>query len=147
LDGASVSVGSIQAPADVTGLYRIMLDPGQYTATVTLTGFKTDIAPVTIPVGGTLVHDVRLTRMALGSITGTVTDDTGAALGATVAIPGASTRTGVDGSFTLAKVQPGTYKATASAGPHFTTDTETVTVNEGQPTVVNFILTLKSSVF
>ena len=62
---------------------------------------------------------------------------------ATVAIPGASTRTDADGSFTVANVPPGTYEATASAGRHYTADTETVTVNEGQATAVNFILTLK----
>jgi Carboxypeptidase regulatory-like domain len=125
-------------------MQRSSLDPGQYAETVTLTGFRTNVASVTIPVGGRLVHDVTLARAVLGSITGTVTDDNGAALDATVAIPGASTRTDANGSFTVANVPPGTYKATASAGRHYTVDTETVTVNEGQATVVNFILTLKS---
>ena len=143
LGGASVSLGAPQTFTDVRGLYSIMLDPGQYTETVTLTGFRTNVASVTISVGGTLVHDVTLARAVPGSITGTVTDDNGAALDATVAIPGASTRTDADGSFTVANVPPGTYEATASAGRHYTADTETVTVNEGQATAVNFILTLK----
>ena len=124
-------------------MQRSSLDPGQYAETVTLTGFRTNVASVTIPVGGRLVHDVTLARAVLGSITGTVTDDNGAALDATVAIPGASTRTDDNGSFTLANVPPGTYKATASAGRRYTPDTETVTVNAGQATVVNFFLTLR----
>ncbi|MBV9603277.1 MAG: carboxypeptidase regulatory-like domain-containing protein [Chloroflexi bacterium] len=147
LGGASVSLDSAQTFTDATGLYSILLDPGQYTETVALVGFRTSVASVTISDGATLVHDFTLASVVPGSITGTVTDDSGSPLHATVTIAGASTRTDVDGSFTLANVDPGTYTATASAGPHYTSDTETVTVTEGQAAVVNFILTLKSPIF
>jgi len=122
-----------------------MLDAGQYSVTVTLIGFREGTASVTIPVGGTVVLDFPLVRAAPGSITGTVTDDGGNPLvRATVAIVGSiSTRTDTNGRYILANLFPRSYEVKASAGGRFIPETDTVTVNEGQATELDFALVLR----
>jgi protocatechuate 3,4-dioxygenase beta subunit len=148
LGGALVSLGTLQTFTDSTGLYSIMVDAGSYTATVSLTGFSQGQASVTIPVGGTIVQDFVLAAAVPGTITGTVTDDSGSPLAsAKVAAQGAGgTRTDDNGNYTL-NVLPGTYTVTASAGIHFGTQTSTVTVAEGQTVPLDFILVAKGSRF
>jgi protocatechuate 3,4-dioxygenase beta subunit len=146
LGGASVSLGGSPTFTDTTGFYSIALDPGQYTATASLTGFRAVTASILIPIGGSVVHDFTLERAATGTITGVVTDDGGSPiLNASVGGIGTPTaRTDSDGQYTLANVLPGTYRITASSGHRLIPDTETATVREGQTTVVNFVLVFPS---
>jgi protocatechuate 3,4-dioxygenase beta subunit len=148
LGGALVSLGTPQTFTDSTGLYTIMVNPGQYTATASLTGFTPKEASVTILSGQTVPQDFALVPAVPGTITGTVTDDSGSPLGrAKVAAQGAgATRTDDNGNYTLS-VLPGTYAVTASAGIHFDTQTSTVTVAEGQMVPLDFILVAKGSRF
>ena len=146
LGGASVTAGTTQAFTDRSGFYSMLLNPAQYTVTATKDGFRPSSTSVGIPVGGTMVNDFVLTREVPGSITGTVTDDFGNPIkNATVAIAGsASAKTDVNGIYTLPNLLPGSYHVKASAGVRFLPDSSTVTVFEGEATVADFILVLRS---
>jgi hypothetical protein len=82
-----------------------------------------------------------------GSVEGTVTDQSGAALpGASVTLANLSTNTsqktttGADGHFRLAFVQPGTYRLTVSASAFQTTERGGIVVAAGQPVAADFQL-------
>ena len=143
LGGASVTVGTTQVFTDASGSYTILLDAGTYTITVKATGFRNGLASVTLGPGQTLVEDFFLNKAVPGSITGTVTDDGGNPLVATVAIPGGPSVKTVNGKFTLANLLPGTYQVKTTAGPRFLPETDTVTVNEGQATELDVALVLR----
>ena len=81
-----------------------------------------------------------------GSITGKVTMDGGEPVhGALVVIIGSSrtATTGEDGSYALPGVAPGTYEVIAQR-EHLTTGRQTVTVTAGQPSTVDFTLSLEA---
>ncbi len=147
LGGASLILGTSQAFTDVTGLYSIMLDPGEYTVTVELGGFRTITTSTPILSGETIVSDFVLDKALPGSITGFVTDDGGNIIGGKVVAAGLTATRNADGSYTLAPVLPGSVQVTASAGFRFIPETDTVVVNEGEATVLNFALVLKNPNF
>jgi hypothetical protein len=79
-----------------------------------------------------------------GTISGTVTAQGGGPIsGATVSTTtgGYSTTTNSDGSYTLSKVAPGTYTVTASKTGYLSASQPNVSVQVGQTTTVNFVLT------
>lgn len=143
IGGASVTTGASQVFTDASGAYSMMLDAGTYTVTVTSTGFRNGVASLNLGAGQTLVQDFFLNHAVPGSITGTVTDDGGNPLGATVEIPGGPSVKTVNGKYTLPNLFPGTYQVKTTAGVRFLPETDTVTVNEGQATVLDIALVLK----
>ena len=83
---------------------------------------------------------------ATGTITGKVVMDSGQAVhGALVLLLGSprTATTGEDGTFTVTGVAPGTYEVIAQR-EHLTTGRQTVTVAAGQPSTVNFTLSLEA---
>ena len=84
--------------------------------------------------------------VAAGSITGTVTMETGEPVhGALVVVIGSprTATTDNDGAFTVPAVAPGTYEVIAQR-EHLTTGRQTVTVTAGQPATVHFKLSLEA---
>ncbi|HEX6324354.1 MAG TPA: TonB-dependent receptor, partial [Vicinamibacterales bacterium] len=84
--------------------------------------------------------------VATGSITGTVTMETGEPVhGALVVVIGSprTATTDNDGAFTVPAVAPGTYEVIAQR-EHLTTGRQTVTVTAGQPATVHFKLALEA---
>jgi hypothetical protein len=100
---------------------------------------------ITIPSGVTVTQDFVLSPTITGAITGAVVDDDGSPLGgARVSAQNETlTTTDTDGSYTLTNLQPGPTQITASFGPRYIADKETVTVMSAQTITQDFILVRK----
>jgi hypothetical protein len=148
LGGAKVTVGTSETSTDIAGAYSITVDPGTYSVTASAFGFMSVNRSITIPSGVTVALDFILAATVTGSVTGTVVNENdGSPLsGARVAALGETlTTTDVDGTYTLTNLQPGPTQMTASFGPRFIPDTETVSVISGATVTQDFILVRKGT--
>ncbi len=138
--------------------YLASVGQGSYTVTVSDPGYGTVTRQITINTGAYTRGDFGLEpNTATSSISGTVTDVNGNAVSgirisvvdaatlATVTTAG-NTVSGGDGTYGPLTLAPGTYYVTATppapttSGAGFTTQTTTVTLAAGTPSVTNFSL-------
>ena len=157
--GATVTVTSVADGTTLTGLtdgtgHAIVdgLVPGDYTVTSTADGFFTAPAvPLTVAALST-TYPLDVPVLSPGSVSGLVTDPTGAPLaGATVALEGvgvnATTTSAADGSFTFDGLDLGQYTVRASS-PLFVSPTpQVVSVTDyGSTTTVALQFTAGSTI-
>jgi hypothetical protein len=136
LAGVSIVSGQISATTTNTGEFTLSNIPqGSQTITFTLTGYSTSTSSVNVFAGGILSLGTSLLspNPTTGIIKGAVTDaSNGQPLsGATITVTGSfngSAITGVDGSFIITNITPGSVTVTASkAGYYAVSGTGTVT--------------------
>jgi outer membrane protein assembly factor BamB len=123
-----------------TGFYQLTgLTPGQYTVEVSHYGFATTTRTVQVLVAQAVTLDADLAPVGDGAVTGVATDQDGQPLaGVSVTLsptPLASAITDDGGGFAFAQVAAGTFRIELSLAG-YETFTDTVTVVEGQTTVV-----------
>jgi len=139
----SYSGGSATANTNASGGYTLNVAPGTYSVTASAAGYQSATqSNVTVSVGTTTTANFSLLQL-IGTISGTVTNSTGAAIsGATVAYSGGSTTAASNaaGSYSLS-VAPGTYSVTANATGYQSAAQSNVTVTTGNTTTANFSLT------
>ncbi|USQ78187.1 carboxypeptidase regulatory-like domain-containing protein [Ornithinimicrobium faecis] len=141
IDGPSV-------PATSAG-YRLLLEPGSYTLRISAPGWVTQEQQVTISGGASQVLDWSLVAGESGTVTGTVSDQSGAPLaGATVNVNDTdlSTTSAEDGTFTIADVPAGTWTLGAAADGHTPETIPDIDVEAGSSTTVDIILRAAPSV-
>lgn len=154
LSGVTVTVlqGSTvvtSGSTDAEGNYTFAdLNAGTYSVRFTKTGYQSITrGSVQVTAGQLTTVDVQLTatQAQTGSITGTVTDNSGRAVaGATVdlLVQGSvsrATTTSSSGTFQFASVAAGSYGVRVTAG-NLPPVTQTITVTAGQTTRVNFVV-------
>ena len=149
VNGAQVSVSGGQIATSLTGttnssgLYSTNWIPiGNYTVTSGAVGMS-----ATVATGKTT--SITLTQgsggATTGTINGTVTNSSGAALsGAAISAAGITTTTQANGAYSLANVPAGTQTVTASLSG-FQTGSQTVTVTAAGTTTANFTLSPASA--
>jgi hypothetical protein len=129
---------------DVSGNYSFVgLSNGSYTATPSKTGYTFTPSSQGVTVSGANVPAVNFTAAIAPtwSISGTLSPSS-LTSGATVTLSGASTATATadaSGNYGFSNLQAGTYTVTPSkSGVTFTPATQTVSLNVGNATGVNF---------
>lgn len=142
----ATTTGCYSDTTDSNGNYFIANVPaGTYSLTATVTGYDQGSASSkSVSDGATTTVDFELTPAALGTISGTVTDQCGSALaGATVETTTGcySTTTDANGDYTLSNVKGGTYEVVA-VKTGYAPETETgVVVTDGGNNDTDFDLT------
>ncbi|HEY6606807.1 MAG TPA: carboxypeptidase regulatory-like domain-containing protein [Gaiellaceae bacterium] len=133
--GAQITVDPIGASTttDASGHYSLTLPVGDYDVTASHFGYTSQTQPASVTDGGTTTLDFLLVAAPSGSLSGTVSDDSGNPVeNATVTInstPIPPETTDANGNYSFASVPEGTYSVTATAGKCTTPDTETVTIS------------------
>jgi hypothetical protein len=145
--GATVTdSGGASTTSNASGTYTLSgLVPGSHSLTASATGFTTSQPQAATVTAGQTTLGVNFSlAVAPGTVTGTVTSASGAAViaGATVSDPGgASAVTNGSGVYTISGLVPGSHSLTASAAS-FNPVTSSATVTAGQTTQnFNFSLT------
>jgi hypothetical protein len=137
----SYSGSSTTATTNSAGSYTLTVPPGTYSVTASASGFLVFTQRnVTVASNSTTTVNFALTQS--GTISGTVTSSTGAAIAnATVSYSGgsATANTNASGGYTL-NVAPGTYSVTASAVGYQSSTQSNVTVTIGTTTTATFSL-------
>ena len=149
--GGSTTIDSAVTGSD--GKYTLDSVPTRasaYTLSVSMTGYTTKTASVTVANATPVVGDVKIVAIVYGSITGMVTDSVAgtAVAGAKVYLRttgGAGTLldsaiTATDGSYTITHVQSGIARSLSAQATGFTTKTATVTVVGTAALTANFQL-------
>ncbi|MDZ7729947.1 MAG: carboxypeptidase regulatory-like domain-containing protein [Natrialbaceae archaeon] len=138
ISGATVQTGAGSDTTDGSGGYTITLAPGSYTVTAAATSYQNASAAVSIVSNTTTTQNFSLSPEN-GTITGTVTDESGTPLAnATVDADGISTTSDGSGLYSL-NVTPASYNVTASQ-PGYVSNTTTVSVSPGATETQNFSL-------
>jgi len=152
LDKNSPVPGRVQVLTDASGKYQVMMDPGPYTGSYTVTASNLGYVSgsVTIPGienGATLTENFVL--IALGTIAGFVGNASqvpiAAVAGARVTVGTQIAVTGADGRYSIDGLPPGPNDVKLSAAG-FDTAEVTVTVVSGVTTTQNFILVEASAI-
>ncbi|HEY3162347.1 MAG TPA: carboxypeptidase regulatory-like domain-containing protein, partial [Vicinamibacterales bacterium] len=136
-----LSDGTTTTTTDSAGHYSFTLAPGTYDVTVTATGYNNAIANgLVVTNRHTTTQDFTLTKPA-GTLTGVVTDTTGALVTTATITLSTGLSTGTDGtgsySFTL---PPGTYGATVTAPGYNSATASGLVVTGGGTTTKDFRL-------
>jgi hypothetical protein len=139
--GATVTVGTLRAVSGATGRYTLTgLTPGANDVRLSASGFDTAEVSVTV-VSGVVTTQNFLLVEASAVMTGTVsdsdTDDT--LVGATVRIGSSSTKTNIDGTYTISGIPAGQLQVTVSA-VHYVTQNELVQFRDRQTLRMDFAL-------
>lgn len=142
--GATISYSAGSTTSDSSGNYTLSnVAPGNYTVTVSATGYTSLSSKVSVTSGVTATLNFQLTASANvpGTIKGRVTNIStgGAVSGATVSFSGVSTTTDSSGNYSLSNVTPGTYSVTASHSGYFNV-THTATLASGATVTLNFAM-------
>ena len=125
LSGALVKVveTGISTYPDESGAYSFHTLAGSYTVVTSLFGYYPDTTTVVVDGGGTAVHDVALRELPYGSIGGTLTNNSGTGISASISIYDESndslmvvTETEEDGSFDAA-LRIGSYRVVVHPAP------------------------------
>jgi hypothetical protein len=131
--------------ADASGNYSFTgLTNGSYTVTPNETGFAFSPASQAVSITSANVTNVNFTATPTFSISGSITPPTSGS-GTTLTLSGAGSATTTadsSGNYTFAGLTNGTYTVTPSkAGLTFNPTSQTVTVNNGNVTALNFTAT------
>jgi subtilisin family serine protease len=151
ISGAQVVVdGPVDrnASTGANGTFTFPLPVGTYTVTVSAFGFGSNTATVEIAEGATTTHNVALTAVTSGAVSGVVSSASGPVANATVTINGTPippTTTAANGSYSFASVPFGTYTVTAGAGGCFGSITVDLTVDGNE--TLNITLPQRSDSF
>ncbi len=147
--GATVTVSTngamvASATSDINGNVTFNLDPGAYTVTGSAAGYNSASQAVSLNGGGRVSVTLKLLSLAAtGGIKGTVTNNAKqpvAVVGATLTLSsGLTAVTDIYGDFSFPVVPYGTYTLRASALGYLS-QSQSVTVQGGHTTVVNFAL-------
>lgn len=141
LSGATVSAAGLSTTSAADGSYALNnLPAGQTTIKVSLTGFQSGSASVTVVASATTAAPAITLVSGSGSITGSVKNTSGGAIaGASVGFGGGTATTDANGNYTLTGVPVGTVQLVASASG-FQNSTQSVTVTGGNTSTANFTL-------
>jgi subtilisin family serine protease len=114
---------SISTHPDGSGVYSFHTLAGSFTVVTSLFGYYPDTTVVVLEGGGTSEHDVALRSLPYGSISGTLSNNSGAGIAATISIYDESNdslvvvaETESDGSFN-ADVRIGSYRVVVHPAP------------------------------
>jgi hypothetical protein len=151
LDQNSAIPGRIQIATDASGDYSIMMNPGSYNGSYTVTasdaGYQSNSVTITIPNGATIVENFVLA--ALGALTGLVLDASTTPMmpvqGAVVLVGNLQAFSDGTGRYTLTGLNPGPLDVTLRAAGFDPTNV-TVTIVSGVTTTQNFVLMSGSAV-
>jgi hypothetical protein len=151
--GVTVSNGSVSATTSSTGAYTLSgLANGSYTLTPALSGYSFSPISRTVAVSGANVTGLSFTGTALAttfSVSGTVTNASGAALsGVSVSNGSTTVTTNSSGQYTFANLANGSYTLTPSlSGYTFSPASRPVTVSNANITAQNFTGSAVSTAF
>ena len=148
ISGATVSAGSASTSTDSQGNFALNLPaPAAYTVTAQTSGYSAVSDALNAWTGYPGFVKYFLSVEQPGSISGTVTNTSGAAIAnATVWYSGATTKTNASGSYTFSNVPATeTYTVTASQNGYQTASNQNVNVSSGINTTSNFVLTATST--
>ena len=143
ISGATVSASGGSSSTDSSGNYTLTLAaPAAYTVTAQANGYAPVSQSVNAWTGYPDFLKYSLSTQQPGSISGKVTNASGAGIvAATVWYSGGTTTTDSGGNYTLTNVPVGTYTITASQSGYQTASTKNVSVSSGTTTTTNFTLT------
>jgi len=148
ISGATVKVtgGTQTTTTDINGTYNLTVPEGNYTLTVTKTGYNDKItASITITANNTTTVDILMTKPS-GNLTGIVKEDDGTALVmASVSCANISGYTGLDGKYTLTGIPVGAQTLTVT--PLLGSPVNfSVTIVNGQNTTKDVVIATQSPV-
>ena len=128
IEGASVGIGSATATTDADGQFELQnLPVGSATIVTSASGFEQRSESISL-VAGNNAHDVVLTRIPTATVSGVVTDLSGAVIeGASVKIGSATATTDAEGRFELQNLPVGNATIHTTA-PGFVPRSETVSL-------------------
>jgi protocatechuate 3,4-dioxygenase beta subunit len=148
IQGATVSYSgpsSGQTATTSSGTYSVSnLNTGSYQITASKSGYQSQTKSGTVPAGGSLTANFQLVQLALGSITGRVTDAVSGAgvSGVSVSCSGAgsgSATSDASGYYTISGLVSGSYQVSASKSG-YQSQTKSATLVAGGSATVNFQL-------
>ena len=141
ITGATVAGAGLSTTTDTTGTYTLSnLPAGAVTIAASATNYSSASTSVTIQSGTTLSAPNFALNSTIGSVTGTVTDSSGAPIAnANVGYGGGPTNAVTNGTYTITGVPAGTIQLVASA-PNYTSQTQNVVVTGGATATANFTL-------
>ena len=142
------AINQTTVTADASGNYSFnSLIAGTYTIAPAKSGLVFSPATQSVTISTNSVSGINFTASATYSISGTISPTAGAS-GATVTLSGAdstSTTADTSGNFSFTGLVNGTYTVTPSKlGYGFTPSSQTVTINGGNITAVNFTATAQN---
>ena len=151
--GVTVSNGSVSATTSSTGAYTLSgLANGSYTLTPALSGYSFSPISRTVAVNGANVTGQSFTGTAVSttfSVSGTVTNASGAAMsGVSVSNGSATVTTNSSGQYTFSNVSNGSYTLSPSlSGYTFSPASRSVVVNGANVSAQNFTGTAVPTTF
>ncbi|HSY66735.1 MAG TPA: carboxypeptidase regulatory-like domain-containing protein, partial [Terriglobales bacterium] len=147
ISGATVSTGSGSATTDSQGNFSLNATaPAAYTVTAQASGYAPSSDAINVWTGYPDSVKYFLSTQQPGSISGKVTNTSGAAISsATVWYSGGTTKTDSSGDYTFSNVPPETYTVTASQSGYQTSSNQNVSVSSGITTSSNLVLTATST--
>ena len=147
ISGATISVAGETTTSASDGSYSFTdIFTGTQSVICDAAGYTSEIETVVIEEGQTATVNFELVLAELGNLEGIVTADGGAAIeGATISVAGITTTSGADGSYAISDILIGSYTASCSA-PGYDTGSETVFIEDGQTTNLDFELNFAAPV-
>lgn len=141
IPGATVSAAGVSTTTDSTGTYTLNNIPtGTQNVTASATNYSSASTTVVVAASTTVTAPNITLSSSVGSVTGKVTNTSGAAIvGASVGFGGGTATTDSTGAYTLNNLPTGTIQLVASAAG-YSSQTQNVTVVAGTTVAANFTL-------
>ena len=147
ISGATISANSTSTSSNSNGNFNLNLTaPAAYSVTAAANGYFSVLDSLNVWVGYPALVKYYLSTQQPGSISGTVTNTSGAGISnATVWYSGGTTKTDSNGNYSFSNVPVGSYTVTGSQVGYQSASIQNVSVTSGSNAVSNLVLTATSS--
>ncbi len=147
IPGATISANGILTSSNSNGNFNLNLTaPATYSVTAAANGYFSVLDSLNVWVGYPALVKYYLSTQQPGSISGTVTNTSGAGISnATVWYSGGTTKTDSNGNYSFSNVPVGSYTVTGSQVGYQSASNQNLSVTSGSNAVSNLVLTATSS--
>lgn len=145
--GATISVAGETTTSASNGTYSFTdIFTGTQRVSCDVSGYTSEIETVVIEEGQTATLNFELVPAASGNLEGMVTAAGGVAIeGATISVSGMTATSGADGSYAISDILIGSYTVSCAA-PGYDPGSETISIENGQTTHLDFELNFAAPV-
>jgi uncharacterized membrane protein len=147
ISGATISANGTSTSSNSNGNFNLNLTaPAAYSVTAAANGYFSVLDSLNVWVGYPALVKYYLSTQQPGSISGTVTNTSGAGISnATVWYSGGTTKTDSNGNYSFSNVPVGSYTVTGSQVGYQSASNQNLSVTSGSNAVSNLVLTATSS--